>query len=531
MIEARDYQLEAVESVREWLAKGKRRPLVQAATGSGKSVMIALIAEGLLKRGDGRLLIACHQSEILEQNAATIEKLTGVKCGIYCAGLGRKETAQRIILASRDSLGNNPTVCGVFPVIIFDEAHLVSIRPKEKLTSKLTNYEKIYYAQIDPIVVGFIGSPWRLDGGAIYGQGKFFDVRVTQILPRTLIDRGYLSDYSFPAPKELVDTSNVSVSKMTGDFDEVELSNLYAKDSVVDQAILHWFNHAKDRICTIFFCISIAHAEMVCEALETFLDKKDIVLLTGNTKKADRAKILDRAKAGGFRAIVNVGVLTTGVDIPVIDTICLLRPTKSASLFVQMCGRGLRLHHAKSECLILDMGGNFQRFQSLDDPHYMKKGEPDDTRVSLALKGAPTKECPECGGILAASAKVCFYCDHVFVSHDAEPWTDGGWLDISHVTAHTAMTKSGKPCVIANFYLVDKKPVYFVKKWYVFNGDYTCHPFVKKQLKELAQKKVLRIKAKNLSETFPEIMDISFSPNEPGIEIKDEINLSLAMSL
>ncbi len=490
--------------------------------------MIAEIARLLLqKSGDARLLIACHQSEILLQNAATIEQLAGIKCGVFCAGLGRKDTRERIILASRDSLGNAPTVCGLFSVVIFDEAHLVNIRPPDKVTSKLTNYEKIYHAQSHPIVIGFTGSPWRLDGGLIYGADKFFEVRATQILPRTLIDAGYLCDYQFPVSKDLVDTSQVSISKLTGDFDEQELSDLIVKVGVVEEAIAHWFDHAKDRLCTIFFCISIAHAELVVDSLNTFLEAHQIALLTGKTKKTERTAILERAKAGGFKAIINVGVLTTGVDIPIIDTICLLRPTKSASLFVQMCGRGLRLHHAKSECLILDMGGNFQRFQSLDDPNYMEKGEPDDTRPS---QGAPEKICPSCEGIVSAAAKVCFYCGHVFVTHDAKPWIDGGWFDVSRVHANTAMTKSGKPCVIATFHLNDG-PVSMIKKWYVFNADYTVPTFIKKQLQGMSTHKILRVKAKNLMEMFPEIMEISFSPNEPGIQIKDDINLSLAMSV
>jgi DNA repair protein RadD len=98
--------------------------------------------------------------------------------------------------------------------------------------------------------------------------------------------------------------------------------------------------------------------------------------------------------------------LTTGFDHPAIDAIVMLRPTQSPGLYVQMCGRGLRMHESKTDCLILDFGGNVKRHGFIDA--ITPPGEKSNTPGI-----APVKECPDCQSLVAISARQCD-CGHEF---------------------------------------------------------------------------------------------------------------------
>jgi hypothetical protein len=123
-----------------------------------------------------------------------------------------------------------------------------------------------------------------------------------------------------------------------------------------------------------------------------------------------------------LKYLCNVNVLTTGFDAPNVDCVAMLRPTMSPGLFYQMVGRGFRLCEGKSDCLVLDFGGNV-----------MRHGPVDDLRVTEPGAGngeAPAKECPECCALIHAAYAVCPECGHEFPPpqrqrHDADAPTFG----------------------------------------------------------------------------------------------------------
>jgi DNA repair protein RadD len=123
---------------------------------------------------------------------------------------------------------------------------------------------------------------------------------------------------------------------------------------------------------------------------------------------AERDEAIKKFKSGEVRAVVNVGVLTTGFDFPEIDLIIMLRPTASSVLMVQMLGRGTRPAPNKDNCLVLDFSGNIRRLGPINDPVIPKK---------KGSKGgpAPVKECPTCGCYTHTSVRFCECCGHEFV--------------------------------------------------------------------------------------------------------------------
>jgi len=421
-LKLRPYQQDAIDATARSLAEYSRVVLT-AATASGKSILIAHIVKRFLSKSpDSRVLILCHQQEILEQNEEKLKSL-GIECGVFCAGLKRKESKQ-VTLASRDSAGskNSSVLKQQCALVLVDECHLVS-------EVKTSRYQIIFDAVKPKWIVGLTGSPFRLDGGKIFGDKKFWQHEACRISVADLQAQGFLSEHIFPRIEPIIDTSKLR--SLHGDFRIDDLERASSTPEIVRTCLQQWNAYAADRKVTLFFCVSVAHAELVMSQLRSDYTE-DCAILTGETDSKSRKQILTDAKSGKLKAIVNVSVLSTGIDIPVIDCIVFLRATQSSSLFIQMSGRGLRIHAEKPNCLFLDFAGNWIRFCGLDDPlipalsasvNYAKT---DDFKRIIAALGipesatpfeSPKKECPACQELVHAGKKKCPECGHIFITH------------------------------------------------------------------------------------------------------------------
>lgn len=452
-ITPRPYQIASVNETRTALVKHKR-VLIVAPTASGKTIIQALIVESAYRKRKPRILILCHQAHLLEQTETQIKQMIPTaSTGIYCAGLNRKQTHQDIILASRDSLGNNPEACGKFDLILADEAHLIDA---DALKTN-TKYGRIFKAQKKAYVIGLTGTPWRLGNGNIWGNEKFFTTISYNIGMRFLIEQRFLSDYTFPKIKSKIDTSNIKSAR--GDFVNKELTAVSSTEDVVSNCIDTWVDESKNRKCSIFFCCSIVHAKVVFKELKKRRVKA--VYIDGATK--DRDQMFRDIKNGEYDAIVNIGVMTTGFDAPIIDCVVMLRATQSASLYVQCIGRGLRLHPNKKDCLILDMAGNTTRFGSIESPKlkeddFIKYELKEDDENTEKKKGAgPTKQCPSCKMTCAASCKVCGFCCHIFISHTSVASKGSKIYTISYIHAESRLTQKKNTAVVYTFNVNERK--------------------------------------------------------------------------
>jgi len=113
-----------------------------------------------------------------------------------------------------------------------------------------------------------------------------------------------------------------------------------------------------------------------------------------------------------LKYLVNVNVLTTGFDAPNVDCVVLLRPTASPGLYYQMVGRGFRLHPEKTDCLVLDYGGNILRHGPVDAIRIAD-------RQTDGNGKAPAKECPECQALIHAAYSACPDCGFEFPPPDS----------------------------------------------------------------------------------------------------------------
>jgi len=449
LIEPRGYQKASIDSASKALSLNDK-VLIVAPTGSGKSIIISsIIDRALQKNKNKRILVLAHQGHLLVQLEKTIKKINSdIDTGIYCASENRKEFWSQIVFASRDSLGRKPSCAGQFDIIIIDEAHVVSLTCGSE--SDDTYYSRIIKTQAAPKIIGLTATPWRLGNGLIYGQDCFFESLAFDIKMDDLITEGYLCRPVFPDSKtKVIDTKNIKITN--GDFNKKELEKVTEPDPIIDKCLSIWEAESLDRKVSLFFCCSRVHGQKVKAKIESKIIG-EVLYIDGELSGENRVKELDKIKKGHYEAIVNIGVLTTGFDAPIIDCIVFLRATASASLFVQMAGRGLRTNKDKKNCLMLDMAGNFERFGSIQKPWVPEKRSSKENVLNESLS---LKMCPSCGEYLAPATTQCPICYHIFLNHSDKAYHKGPI--VHEVFTHhlmDAVTRNGEHCIVV-IYKID----------------------------------------------------------------------------
>ena len=403
----RPYQEDAVKAVWDYMrGTDAGNPLVVAPTGSGKSLIFAAICHDAWKIQPGtRIIMLTHVAELVAQNEVTLKTYwPDAPVGVFSAGMGRKEPGSPILLAGVQSYAKSVARVGWADLVIVDEAHLI---PKAGNGQYLTAIAALREFNPRLRVIGLTATPFRTDTGWLHqGKGALFDEVVYDIPLLDLMKDGHISRVTSKNPRTHIDTDGVR--KTAGEFNSKQLEAAAMEGDNVAEAVTEVIQRGADRHGWMFFASGKKHAEMIhAEVLGRGISC-DIV--TGDTPKARRAAIIADYKAKRTRAIVSVGVLTTGFDAPHVDLIALMRPTMSPGLHVQIVGRGLRTSPGKVNCLVLDFAGNIERHGPLDDIRVREPGE--------GGGSAPIKECPECNELVAAGAMVCPACGHEFPPRD-----------------------------------------------------------------------------------------------------------------
>lgn len=322
-------------------------------TGAGKSIVIAQVIEQV----GGRFLVLQPTKEILEQNIAKYRAL-GKEASIYSAILGEKNRSQ-VTFATIGSIMGNRQAFDTFHQVIIDECHIVN--------SKGGQYEYFLNNIPDLICIGLTATPYRLKvSGTAYViefltriRPAFFKQVIHLTEQEGLRQAGYLAPVTYKHRDE-INLENVLIKK--GEYEEFSLMREMTRVGIEDLIIQEIEEHEHRNSILVF-------AEFI-EILHKIRKKRpDIPLITGNTKKQERERILEQFKSGQIKTVINVGVLTTGFDHPELDTIIIAKATKSLSLWYQMIGRGQRIAPKKTECLVVDMCGNLN---VLGDPQKLQ---------------------------------------------------------------------------------------------------------------------------------------------------------------
>jgi DNA repair protein RadD len=411
MMELRPYQRECVDAVFQWVSTHDGHCLTVIPTGGGKSlIMGTLVHEALGNAPGARALILAHRKELIQQNARAVASVMPLgQIGIYSAGLKSRDTSSPIIVAGIQSIARRPYDVGAFDLILIDEAHLVP-------TEDDTMYRKFIDAMrlANPLVrfVGLTATPYRLGQGLLHrGKGALFSDIAYDATVKRLIAEGYLCSLISKATLTQLDTTGVQTRG--GEFVPGALEQAVDIADVTTAAVAEMKALFADRRKWLIFCAGVKHAEHVAAAL---LDAGvPAAAVHGEMPAEDRRRALDDFHVGALRAITSMDVLTTGYDQPAIDAIALLRPTKSTGLYVQMVGRGFRLHPSKTNTLVLDFAGNVARHGPVDAI------EVRDKQTAGGEGAVPTKVCPACQSIEVAGVHCCTVCGFMFPKPEKSP--------------------------------------------------------------------------------------------------------------
>lgn len=456
----RPYQDAAIKSFFTDMFNNVLNSLIVAPVGAGKSLIIAEIIRQVQEQFPRtRIVVLAHVKELLQQNAEElIEQYPEADIGFYCAGLGQKRLHNDITFASIQSVNKKLESFNRVPeIIIIDEVHLVSHKSE-------TQYRKFIDAvrAINPNcrVIGLTGSPFRSDTGRLdEGHNALFDKISYEIEMKFMIEEGYWKKPVCPTVKTHMDTTGVKVQG--GDYVVSQLEAAINTDEMNDACVEEMLEHGKDRKKWLVFTAGVQHAHDVCDQIK----KAGIACeyITGDTPKAERESIIAMFRSGMIQCLVNVAVLTTGFNVPDIDMLVFMRPTRSPVLYIQTIGRGVRTVYAEGydlntkegrleaianskcpDCLVLDFGNVVAELGSIDQIDIRKKYTGEE-REGEGGGEAIIKICPSCGTECAASQRYCYSCSYSFirledkasdkaiVSEDSEPeWIYIMAMDCSH---------------------------------------------------------------------------------------------------
>ena len=336
-MELRDYQRASVDATfREW-DEGRRRTLLALATGTGKTIVMAKVAERVAAQG-GRTLLLAHRGELLDQARDKIERATGIECSLEQASSHGWDEDTPVCVGSVQSLAQEARLEEIppdeFDCVMVDEAHHAL---SDTYTRVLDHFEGAR-------VLGVTATPDRGDRRSL--ATAFDSIAYEYGMARAIHDGWLCPIEAMMVPLD-IDISNVSLTN--GDWAAGELGS--ALDPYLDAIADHLCETVPDRKTVVFLPLI-----ETAEHLRDLLVERGMRAAEVHGTSEDRADILRDFEDGKYQVLCNSMLLTEGWDCPSVDCIVVLRPTKSRALFQQMVGRGTRLspETGKHKLLLLD---------------------------------------------------------------------------------------------------------------------------------------------------------------------------------
>ena len=476
----RPYQKEAVQATLAHFRKERSPSVIVLPTGAGKSLVIAELA----KIARGRVLVLAHVKELVEQNCAKYLSY-GLKAGIYSAGLNRKDSNEKVIFGSIQSVARaSSDFFKDFSLLIIDECHRVSTEAETQYAQVI---EKLQTEQPEICILGLTATPYRLGLGWLYQfnhkgslyseEQRTFKKCIYDLTLKQMIDEGFLTPpVQIDAPVASYDFSSLNLTP-NKTFKMSEIEDLLKDQSRLTPGIIqNIIEMSKDRKGVMIFTSTVRHAEEVLK----LLPENNSALIIGDTPGEERDRLIEQFKNREIKYLVNVSVLTTGFDAPHVDLIAILRPTESVSLYQQIVGRGLRLSEGKEDCLVLDYTGvphdiftpdihgdkpskdsvavkvtcpmceHENDFWGLKDEdgdlveHYGKKchgaiQDPDSLEIVPCGFRYRFKNCDKCGAENDFNAKYCSTCKQILID-DSQRLQDARADKNAHVMRPDTMT-------------------------------------------------------------------------------------------
>ena len=337
-------QREALTSLQQIQQQHKHKALLISATGTGKTYLAAFAIQEFKPR---RLLFLAHREQILEQANHTFKQvISNLHTGFLT---GSQKDISAPYLFSTITMMSKPAIYEQFTpthfdYIVIDETH----RAGAKSYQTILNYFKPQF------LLGMTATPERTDGFDIYqlfDHNIAYEIRLKQAMEENML-----------CPFHYFGITDICINDREID-DKTAFNDLVTDERVnyiINQA--QFYGYSGNRVRGLIFCSNIHEAETLANKFNT--QGFNTVALCGKHTQEQRdiatAKLMQDERQNGLDYIFTVDIFNEGIDIPAINQIIMLRPTKSAIVFVQQMGRGLRKYPYKDFVVILDFIGNYQ---------------------------------------------------------------------------------------------------------------------------------------------------------------------------
>ncbi|USQ81238.1 DUF3427 domain-containing protein [Ornithinimicrobium faecis] len=344
--------LDAVQAERE--LHGRHWNLVVAATGTGKTVIAALDYKRLSDSATNTypsLLFVAHRKEILEQSRRTYcEVLADPNFGELYVDGARPERWRHVFASvqSLNSYGVSALPADAFDIVVVDEFHHAAAATYRGLLEHIRPRE----------LLALTATPERSDGfdvRAYFGGRTAAELRLWEAL-----QAGILSPFHYFMVSDGTDLSSVSWKR--GRYDEAELEQVFTGNDARSRVVLKELSHKitdVQEMKALGFCVGVAHADYMAKVFNDAGISAQAV--SGSTPPNERREALAALRAGEVKILFAADLFNEGVDIPDVNTLLFLRPTESATIFLQQLGRGLRSRPDKPVLTVLDFVGNQRR--------------------------------------------------------------------------------------------------------------------------------------------------------------------------
>ena len=371
----REYQHWLVQDVRKSFSQGKKRPLAVLPCGAGKTVCFADMARKHVEKNKlkNNVWFLVHRQELLDQ---TLETFKAFRIPLGNVFVGMVQTLSSKI--KRGETLEKPTL------IIFDEAHHATAKTWERIVE--------YFNGVP--MIGLTATPHRLNGDPL---GNIFDDLVEGVDASYLLANRFLAKYDYYAPKIMKENFEMRGS----DFDMQKVTDYFEEKKIYGD-IKKYID--KDRK-TIIYSPSVEFSQ----ALEKMIP--GVVHFDGSTPKEKRRKIVDDFKNDKIKILSNVDLIGEGFDVPDCDTVILLRPTQSLSLYIQQSMRCLRPGENK-KAIIYDLVGNVFRHGLPTMPHDWSLNKKIKARNPSGERDIIVRTCGKCLLAYEGIEPICPYCGH-----------------------------------------------------------------------------------------------------------------------
>lgn len=414
----RPYQTEAIDAVLAEWDRGSSATLIVLATGLGKTIIAAMLAQHARNRTGKKVLFLAHRQELLDQAKDKIEQATSLLAEVEMADrhVDRDEFYDRVdvVCASIQSLvakrGYGKRMekfdPDEFGMVIVDEAHRTTARSY----MQVLDYFKSAFR------VGLTATPDRTDGKALR---RVYESVAYRMDIQTAVSEGWLCPVRISrVVLEGVDFSGLKVR--AGDFIDKDIERVLDAEKTYHNIAHQLVNKYSQGRRTLVFSPTVSHAEKMAEVLERY-EPGRVAVVTGETETSVRRRAMRDFECGKLLYLVNVAVLCEGVDVPAASVVAMLRPTQSRSLYVQCVGRVTRAlpgvvdgranAHArkcnieqsdKPYCEVVDFtaSGISQRHK-LVSPMDILGGEEDERIKGIANSLAAIRQSSDIGDLLA----------------------------------------------------------------------------------------------------------------------------------